>query len=38
MGDVSAKDGSQETVVNLTALFTSMLITPLVVGSQVSNS
>ncbi|CAG0890497.1 unnamed protein product [Cyprideis torosa] len=33
MADVSAKDGSQESVVNLSALFASLLILPLVEGS-----
>jgi hypothetical protein len=35
MGDVSAKDGSQETLVNLVALITSLLVLPLVSGNQV---
>eukprot|EP00049_Salpingoeca_infusionum_P010877 m.187334 g.187334 ORF g.187334 m.187334 type:complete len:454 (+) comp14773_c0_seq14:108-1469(+) len=34
MADVSAKDGSQETVVNLVALFVSMAIIPYVTASQ----
>eukprot|EP00051_Salpingoeca_urceolata_P022488 m.368408 g.368408 ORF g.368408 m.368408 type:complete len:442 (-) comp19977_c1_seq9:49-1374(-) len=34
-GDVSAKDGSQETVVNLCALLTGLVVTPLVAGNQV---
>lgn len=33
MGDVSAKDGSQETIVNLVALFASITITPFIVDS-----
>ncbi|XP_047136240.1 RUS family member 1 isoform X1 [Hydra vulgaris] len=33
MADVSAKDGSQETLVNLMALFAGFLITPLVVDN-----
>ncbi|XP_067141144.1 RUS family member 1 [Centruroides vittatus] len=34
MADVSAKDGSQETLVNLTALICSLIIMPAVSGSQ----
>ncbi|XP_042220326.1 RUS family member 1-like isoform X2 [Homarus americanus] len=33
MADVSAKDGSQETVVNLIALFTSLTILPIITSS-----
>jgi len=33
MGDVSAKDGSQETLVNLVALITSLILLPLVSGN-----
>ena len=29
MGDVAAKDGSQETLVNLSALLLSLVLTPL---------
>lgn len=32
MADVAAKDGSQETVVNLVALLVNMILTPLVSG------
>lgn len=32
MGDVSAKDGSQETLVNLLALITSLILLPIVSG------
>lgn len=34
LADVSAKDGSQETLVNLTALLVSYLIVPVVSGNQ----
>lgn len=34
MADVSAKDGSQETLVNLSALLVSMLLLPLISGQQ----
>ncbi|XP_065913604.1 RUS family member 1-like isoform X2 [Dysidea avara] len=34
MADVSAKDGSQETLVNLSALLVGLVLTPLVTGSQ----
>ena len=34
MADVSAKDGSQETLVNLTALICSLIIVPLVSDNQ----
>ena len=37
MADVSAKDGSQETLVNLAALLVSLFITPLAAASHVSN-
>jgi hypothetical protein len=33
MGDVSAKDGSQETLVNLAALLFSLVLLPLVADS-----
>jgi hypothetical protein len=33
MADVSAKDGNQETLVNLTALLVGLIITPLVAGN-----
>uniref|UniRef100_A0A0B7BU16 DUF647 domain-containing protein n=1 Tax=Arion vulgaris TaxID=1028688 RepID=A0A0B7BU16_9EUPU len=35
MADVSAKDGSQETLVNLAALICSLLLVPLVSGHQI---
>ncbi len=34
MADVSAKDGSQETLVNLAALLVSLLLIPSVTGHQ----
>ncbi|KAK3085163.1 hypothetical protein FSP39_025248 [Pinctada imbricata] len=34
MADVSAKDGSQETLVNLAALLCSMLLVPIVTGNE----
>jgi hypothetical protein len=35
MGDVAAKDGSQETLVNLSALVLSLVLTPLASGNLV---
>ncbi|XP_071513322.1 RUS family member 1 isoform X2 [Panulirus ornatus] len=37
MADVSAKDGSQETLVNLAALFTSLTILPIIASSFLLN-
>ena len=37
MGDVAAKDGSQETLVNLSALLASLIITPIVSDNFVSH-
>ena len=34
MADVSAKDGSQETLVNLSALLVSLVLIPAVAGDQ----
>jgi hypothetical protein len=36
MADVSAKDGSQETLLNLTGIILSLLVVPLIGDSQVS--
>jgi hypothetical protein len=35
MGDVSAKDGSQETLVNLAGLAVGLILTPLLADNQV---
>ena len=35
MGDVSAKDGSQETLVNLAGLLVGLVVTPWINGDQV---